>query len=97
MNEISKDEVTHLAQLSSISLSDDESEDLQKDLAEIVNYIKQLDELDTSGVEPTYQVSQNQNVWREDEINDYGVKRDALLALAKENSKDNQIKVPRVL
>lgn len=97
MNEISKDEVTHLAQLSSISLSDEESEDLQKDLAEIVNYIKQLDQLDTSGVQPTYQVSQNQNVWREDKINDYGVKRDTLLALAKENSKDNQIKVPKVL
>lgn len=97
MDEISKDEVTHLAQLSSISLSDEENTDLQKDLAEIVNYIKQLDELDTTGVEPTYQVSNNQNVWREDKINNYGVSSDELLPLAGENTQDNQIKVPKVL
>lgn len=52
---------------------------LQQDLAGIVEYIEQLSELDTSGVEPTYQVSENQNVWREDKIDDYGVKRDTHL------------------
>ena len=97
MSKISKDEVRHLASLSNITLNDDEMSSLQQDLAGIVEYIEQLSELDTSGVEPTYQVSENQNVWREDKIDDYGVKRDALVALARENVQNNQVKVPKVL
>ena len=97
MSKISKDEVKHLASLSNISLNDGEMSSLQQDLAGIVEYIEQLSELDTSGVEPTYQVSENQNVWREDKIDDYGVKRDALVALARENVQNNQVKVPKVL
>ena len=97
MERISKDEVKHLAELSSISLSEEEISNLQTDLGNIVEYIEQLSELDTDDVEPTYSVSKNQNVWREDEINDYGVKRDELLKLAGENVEDNQVKVPKVL
>ena len=97
MEKISKEEVRHLAELSSISLSDDEVSNLQTDLGNIVEYIEQLSELNTDGVEPTYSVSKNQNVWREDEINDYGVKRAELLKLAGDNVEDNQVKVPKVL
>lgn len=97
MERISKDEVKHLAELSSISLSEEEISNLQADLGNIVEYIEQLSELNTDDVEPTYSVSKNQNVWREDEINDYGVKRDELLKLAGKNVEDNQVKVPKVL
>lgn len=97
MERISKDEVKHLAELSSISLSEEEISNLQTDLGNIVEYIEQLSELNTDDVEPTYSVSKNQNVWREDEINDYGVKRDELLKLAGKNVEDNQVKVPKVL
>ena len=37
-----------------------------------------------------------QNVWREDEIEEFEAKREDLLALTRE-SEDNQIKVPKVL
>ena len=91
---ISKDEVKHLAELSNISLSDEDMESLRHDLANILGYIEQLSELDTTGVDPTYQVSANQNTWREYEIDNYGVERDQLLALAGANQAENQIKVP---
>ena len=94
---ISKDEVKHLAELSNISLSDEDMESLRHDLANILGYIEQLSELDTTGVDPTYQVSANQNTWREDEIDNYGVERDQLLALAGANQAENQIKVLKVL
>ena len=94
---ISKDEGKHLAELSNISLSDEDMESLRHDLANILGYIEQLSELDTTGVDPTYQVSANQNTWREDEIDNYGVERDQLLALAGTNQAENQIKVPKVL
>lgn len=96
MTEISTNDVRHLAQLSSLQLDDSEIESLRVDLEGILEYIQQLAELDTTGVEPTYQVTDLQNVWREDEIDDYGVTRDDLIALAPA-AEDHQIKVPKVL
>lgn len=96
MTQITHDDVLRLAALSSISLSDEEADRLQGDIGRILEYIQQLSELDTEGVEPTYQVTDLQNVWRNDEVDTYGVSEEALLALAPE-SKDNQIKVPKVL
>lgn len=93
---ITKDDVLHLAKLSNISLSDEQIEPLMKDLDNIVGYISQLDELDTDGVEPTYQCFDMQNVWREDVVEDFEANREDLLGLTVE-SEDNQIKVPKVL
>lgn len=96
MTQITISDVQHLAQLSSLQLGDDEAEALRVDLQNILGYIEQLSELDTTGVEPTYQVTDLQNVWRDDVVDDYGISRDALIALAPE-AQDNQIKVPKVL
>lgn len=96
MSTITNDDVRHLAQLSSLQMSDAEIESLRADIEKIINYINQLDELDTDGVEPTYQVTGLQNVWRDDEIIDSSVSRRQLLALAAEQS-DNCVKVPKVL
>ncbi|MFC2430946.1 MAG: Asp-tRNA(Asn)/Glu-tRNA(Gln) amidotransferase subunit GatC [Candidatus Saccharimonas sp.] len=96
MSTITNDDVRHLAQLSSLQMSDAEVESLRADIEKIINYINQLDELDTDGVEPTYQVTGLQNVWRDDEIIDSSVSRQQLLALAAEQS-DNCVKVPKVL
>ncbi len=96
MTQISRDDVLHLAQLSSLQLSDDETDNLQEDLANILTYIEQLKEIDTSNVEPTYQVTGLENIERDDEIIDYGLSRNDLLANAPDKQ-DNQIKVPKVL
>lgn len=96
MTNISIDDVHHLAQLSSLQLDDNESEALRVDLENILGYIEQLSELNTEGVEPTYQVTDLQNVWRDDVVDDYGLGRDELLSLAPDADK-NQIKVPKVL
>jgi aspartyl-tRNA(Asn)/glutamyl-tRNA(Gln) amidotransferase subunit C len=96
MTQISKDDVQHLAQLSNLQLTDDEVGSLQVDLENIVGYIQQLDELDTGGVEPTYQVTDLENVWRSDVVDNYGIDKEALLALAPQ-TEAQQIKVPKVL
>ena len=93
---ITREEIDHLAELSDFSLTDAESESLGQDLENIIGYISQLDELDTEGVEPTYQVFEMENVWRDDEVLPQDANREQLLALTKE-SKENQIKVPKVL
>ncbi len=96
MTKISQDDIARLANLSSLSLSREETEKLQIEIETILDYIKSLDELDTEGVEPTYQVNSLQNVWREDEVDESNVGREILLSLAKA-TKDNQIQVPKVL
>ena len=93
---ITSEEINHLAELSNFSLSKEESESLGRDLENIIKYISELDKLDTEGVEPTYQVFEMENIWREDEIQIQEANREQLLALTKEE-KDNQIKVPKVL
>lgn len=94
--EINCETIKHLADLSDFALSDKETSSLTADLENIIKYISQLDELDTKDVEPTYQVFEMENVWREDEILPQEASREDLLALTKE-ARDNQIKVPRVL
>ena len=93
---ITREEIDHRAKLSNFSLSDKESESLGADLENIIKYISQLDELDTEGVEPTYQVFEMENVWRDDKILPQDADRETLLALAPD-SQENQIKVPKVL
>ncbi len=93
---ISRDDLLHLAQLSNLQLADDEIIALQTDLGNILNYVTQLGELDTSGVEPTYQVTDLENVFRDDVIVKSDADREALLQLSPDQ-KDNQIKVPKVL
>jgi len=96
MTQITRDDVLHLAQLSSLELGEAEIDGLQADISNILGYVEQLSKLDTNNVEPTYQVTGLENVWRDDKVIDYGVSREDLLARAPE-SIDNQVKVPKVL
>lgn len=96
MTSISFDDVQHLAQLSGLRLGDDEAVALQTDIGNILTYIQQLAELDTTGVEPTYQVTDLENVWREDKVINDGVLREELIALAPAST-NHQVKVPKVL
>lgn len=97
MTQISRDDVLHLAQLSSLELADEaEINGLQNDISNILGYVEKLSELNTDGVEPTYQVTDLENVWRDDTVINYGVTREDLLARAPEST-DNQVKVPKVL
>lgn len=96
MTHISSDDVHYLAQLSNLELTAEETDGLRIDLEKIIGYIEQLSELDTTGVEPTYQVTGLENVWRDDVVDNYGVSREALLERAPA-TEQHQIKVPKVL
>ena len=96
MTQITREDVLHLAQLSSLKLDDTEVDGLQANISDILGYVEKLNNLNTDNVEPTYQVTGLSNVWREDTVIDYGVSRETLLDLAPA-SIDNQVKVPKVL
>lgn len=96
MNKISISDVQHLAKLSNLTLSESEIDRLGSDLDKILNYIEKLKELNTDGVEPTYQVTELQNIYRQDEITETDIKRENLLDLAPESDGES-IKVPKVM
>lgn len=96
MTQISRDDVVHLATLSNLQLEESEIDGLRVDIEKILEYVEQLNELDTEGIEPTYQVTDLENVWRDDTPKEDPADRSALLALAPE-AQDKSVKVPKVL
>lgn len=66
--QLTNDEIIHLAKLAKLSLTDKEIELYKSQLSSIIGYIGKLNELDTSSVLPTNQVTGLENVLREDEI-----------------------------
>jgi len=71
-------DVEHIAKLARLELTDAEKATYQHQLDAILGYMKQLDEADTSGVEPMAHVLGIENVMREDEPRPFEG-RDAIL------------------
>src|SRR5690348_16867663 len=93
---ISKDDVKYVAALAKIAITDEEATKFTKELDAILGYVRQLDAVDTTGLEPTYQVTGLKNVTRPDELTDYGTSREDLLKNAP-RQRDGYIEVPKVL
>lgn len=96
MTQLTREDVLKLAQLSRLSLTDEEVDEYLKELAAVLDYVQLLDTVDTTGKDPTTQVSGRVNVMREDEVIDYGISRDDLLRLAPQ-TEDGQLKVSRMI
>ena len=64
---ISRHEVEHVARLARLHFDEDELVKLQPELGQIIDYVRQLAELDLSGLEPTSHAVPLKNVLRPDE------------------------------
>lgn len=93
---ISIEDVDYLAKLSNFDLTEQEKTTLKTDLENILNYVKELDQVDTEGVDPTYQVLDLKNVWREDELVEEPVGPDQLIEMSPASA-ERHIKVAKVL
>jgi len=92
---VNADQVRHVARLARLALTDDEIGRMVPEFNNILDWVKQLDEVDTSGVEPLTAVIDNQLRLRDDAVND-GNCRDAIL----KNAPDAQhgfFAVPKVI
>ncbi len=92
---ITSDQVLHVARLARLNLSEEQIEAMIKNMNSILDYMEQLNEVDTSGVEPTSHVMSLTNVFREDEEAP-SLPREKTFANAPE-SKRNAFVVPRVI
>ncbi len=68
MAKLSKTDVERVAKLAKLTLTAGETDKFQKQLAKIVDYISQLEEVETSDLRPTSQTTGLENVLRVDEI-----------------------------
>jgi aspartyl-tRNA(Asn)/glutamyl-tRNA(Gln) amidotransferase subunit C len=95
MSQITKDQVKHVAHLSRLAISEEETEKMTKHLGDIIKYAELLNELDTDNVEPTTHVLDLKNVMRKDEPKKWIEKEDALKNAP--DKQDGQFRVPSIL
>lgn len=73
-----KIDVKHVAKLANLPLTTEEENKYSEQLSKILDYIKQLEEVDTSKVEATFNVSGLSNVMRPDEVEECLPQEDAI-------------------
>ena len=61
-------DVQYVANLARLELTDEELENLTKQLDGILTYMNKLNELDTEGIEPLSHVLPLKNVYRDDKV-----------------------------
>ena len=93
--EITKETVTHIANLAKIKLTDAETNRLAAEMAKIVGFADKLAELEIAGVEPTTHAVKVQNVLRDDVLKP-SYPRERILANAPERDEACFI-VPKVV
>ena len=95
MSRISKEEVKKVAQLARLELNEDQINNHAMQLEKILDYIKQLEAINTDNVECTTRAIEVTNVLRKDEKKEFKNK-EQLLELAP--SREEQFfKVPKIL
>jgi len=95
MSKITKDDVEYVAGLAQLTLDEETKERLIGELSAILDYMDQLNAVDTSNIEPMMHVLEVSNVYREDEVQP-SLERDAALANAP-NTDGELFIVPRIL
>jgi aspartyl-tRNA(Asn)/glutamyl-tRNA(Gln) amidotransferase subunit C len=68
---ISKEEVKHIAGLARIGLGEKDIDKFSKDLSAVLDWVKELQEVDVSGVEPMAHITGMENVTREDKARSF--------------------------
>lgn len=87
-------DVEHVAKLARLELSEEEKVKFSKQLGDILKYMEQLNEVDTTGVEPMNHPIDFSNVMRDDVVH-YEQTREELMANAPEVEQD-YFKVPKI-
>ena len=67
---ISKDTILKIANLAKISISEDQIEKLESEISSILNWVENLNEVDTENIEPMSNSLTNFLQMREDIVND---------------------------
>ena len=92
---IEKNQVKKVAKLSRISLDESKVESLSKDLNSIINFVEQLNKLDTKDTKPLSSVIDKTLKPRNDKVNDGKIKEEILKNSPNKN--EDFFNVPKVI
>ena len=92
---ITLETVDYVANLARLNLNEEQKNKMLDDLDKILGYVDKLNELDTSGVEPTAHILPLKNVFRED-ISYDSFDREDILANAP-TKEDGCFRVPKIV
>lgn len=95
--QLTQEQVRHIAKLARLGLSDEEVKKFSTQLTNILQYIEVLNEVDTSAVAPTNQVTGLANVVRPDVVDQNWVSREELLGCSELPVERDQIRVKPVI
>lgn len=90
-----KMDIEKVARLARLELSEEEKSIFGKQLDQVLEYMEQLEGVDTEGVEPTSHAIPLSNVFREDEQRD-SFPREDVLGVAPEEE-EGYFRVPRII
>lgn len=90
-----KIDINHLSKLANLNLSDKEKKSYSAQLESTLEHVERLQEIDTSGVEGTNEVTALKNIWREDEIKPSLSQKEALMNA--QNTYNGFFVVPAIL
>ena len=93
--DLSKEELQHIANLSNLTIREDQLDEYIKNMSSIINFANELNQLDTEDVDITTSILGEYNVFREDELKE-SFDRDLLLSNAP-SSQDGMFKIPKVI
>jgi len=91
---ISVEEVKKIARLARIELTPEEEKRHAETISAVLDYMKILNEVGTTGVEPTFQVTGLQDVTRIDEAKDSQIVEELIAQMPK--VKERELEVPGV-
>ncbi len=89
--------VQHIAKLSNIPITSDEEEALTHAFVDTLKVVEELKSVDVSKVQPTFQVTGLENVWREDMIDEKKMFTQAEALFNAKQSYDGYFVVPQVI
>lgn len=93
--EISREEIIHIAKLANLKLTEEEIEKTVYNMKDILNFANTVNNVDTDNVDESIGATENYNVFRKDEIKEFG-DRDILLSNAPEQE-EGMFKIPKVI
>lgn len=93
--EVDIKDVEYIAELARLKFTEEEKESLKKDMNNVLEYVKELQELDTENTEVLVNPLYIENRFREDEIEE-GIEGEKFLENAPDRL-DDYLRVPKVI
>ena len=87
--------VNHIAHLSRLDFTQEENRQIQEELNQIIDFVDQLNQIDTSNVSSLIYMSEERNILRKDEVFHPISQKEALLNAPKKDS--DYFKVSKVI